>query len=1458
MARRIVAVALRGTAKHFPALGKEIVSFRTQYSRTFESPDGGYVARTFPSAVNYRAADGSFQPIDDQLTSAAGGFVNQADSYRAFLPARLGGPAVQVRTARASVSMSLLGARGVAAVSGSRAVYANALPGVSLSYTTLSGRVKESLTLARAGTRRHFAFRLRFPSGLRPRLGRGGVVRVLDRKGKVRLVLATPSMSDAAPRVGGRLPARGRVGVALSRRRGGWLLVLRPDGRWLSSSARRFPVVIDPTVDLGPNADCTIAGGIYADSNFCAQTQSQDYIGNDGVPLRALLSFPAVRGAVPADAQVISARVGVDVTGLWTPGSPLTVSAYAVTRKFQPTTTTWNSYDGYSPDRWTTPGGDFDSAPLDTHSISGAGWYYFDVTPLVQSWADGSRDANGIILKEPAPESAMNVAQFNSGRVNTPAFPYVDVAYNPRLGEPRGATIRRTQLSDRMSLGVNVANGNLTVHNSDLNVTGTGLDQSIDRTYNNLSPYAGEPGNGWTMNSARGYAYLASFGARNVVYGAPDGALYVFDYNSSSQLYDPTQAYVPPPGINATLCNVFQPNCQAPSGTLFRMTFHDGEVLYFDTAGHQTSAADQNANQLSYAYNANGTTSQSTDTQGRQVTFGYASNPYLLASASDAAGGRSTHYGQDAAGDLTSYTDAAGAQTLYAYDASRNLTQITDPAGHVTKLAYDPNGRVTQVTQVTNNQTGAGDSTTYAYQGAAYGIALGCPSIPSGGLSIAGFAFQKTVVTDPRGNQTSYCADTHDRVYVAYDAQGHTRQSGYTNNDDQTQSSLPSGAISNAMYDNTDRLYQGIEPASAKGQTSASESLGYNGSTVAPPKSPCPASGGHPFYPDSDTDPQGNPLCMGYDAHNNLQSVKSPGASSGVTINRNANGTPSSSVDGNQNQTGYGYDGQGNLTGITPPVPLASQSIGYDAVSRETSFTDGNQKTTQYRYDTLDRLTETDHADGSKITYAYDPDGNLTQRADSSTGTSNYAYDLKGRRTSETSPGVNNTYGYDPAGNLASLTDAGGTVGYGYDNLNRLSSVQEPGASAAITLGYDMDDHRTSVSYPNGVTITNAYDNTGRLTSVKAARNGTPLTGFGYSYQTPSAPTADTDLVQSAGTPAGGTTTYTYDPLQRLTRALTTGPGADDRKYTLDAAGNITQTSINGQLTNYTYNASNQITNPGYRYDPGGNLLTRQDVGGSTTFAYNARNQTTQINPDGQGNQNLAYLGTGQNELTQTGSAPPGGSAPTATNNQLGVSSTTTAGASTYYTRDPDGNLLAERTPTGEQYPITDKLGSIADLTDQNGNLTNQYAYDPYGQTTSTTGTTPNLVGYAGGLQTPGGLYHYGARYYDPGVGRWTQQDPLNQANDPGQANRYAYVGGNPINLVDPSGLCGSFFSCALHAGGVILTTAETAASTAANGFAAVGCAVAIKNPVCAVPAAAAVTSAYGGFKLIQHEIKHF
>jgi RHS repeat-associated protein len=85
-----------------------------------------------------------------------------------------------------------------------------------------------------------------------------------------------------------------------------------------------------------------------------------------------------------------------------------------------------------------------------------------------------------------------------------------------------------------------------------------------------------------------------------------------------------------------------------------------------------------------------------------------------------------------------------------------------------------------------------------------------------------------------------------------------------------------------------------------------------------------------------------------------------------------------------------------------------------------------------------------------------------------------------------------------------------------------------------------------------------------------------------------------------------------------------------------------------------------------------------------------------------------------------------------------------------------------------------------------------------------TTEAVPNPWRYAAGYRDADtGFTKFGARYYDPSVGRWTQQDPSGQ-----DANPYMYVGGDPVNLVDPEGLRPFWTRFAAKAAAATLSTA--------------------------------------------------
>ncbi|MBE7195902.1 MAG: RHS repeat-associated core domain-containing protein, partial [Gordonia polyisoprenivorans] len=117
--------------------------------------------------------------------------------------------------------------------------------------------------------------------------------------------------------------------------------------------------------------------------------------------------------------------------------------------------------------------------------------------------------------------------------------------------------------------------------------------------------------------------------------------------------------------------------------------------------------------------------------------------------------------------------------------------------------------------------------------------------------------------------------------------------------------------------------------------------------------------------------------------------------------------------------------------------------------------------------------------------------------------------------------------------------------------------------------------------------------------------------------------------------------------------------------------------------------------------------------------------------------------------------------------------------------------------------------------------------FDPYGTPTLTAGGTgngytQNPFQFSGGVQDRAtGWVKYGARWYNPATGRWTQQDTLDAPLSPSNANRYAYAGGDPINNLDPIGTitaCGAVSTIIGLAGGTIGLVAFIGASIVSGG----------------------------------------
>jgi RHS repeat-associated protein len=161
---------------------------------------------------------------------------------------------------------------------------------------------------------------------------------------------------------------------------------------------------------------------------------------------------------------------------------------------------------------------------------------------------------------------------------------------------------------------------------------------------------------------------------------------------------------------------------------------------------------------------------------------------------------------------------------------------------------------------------------------------------------------------------------------------------------------------------------------------------------------------------------------------------------------------------------------------------------------------------------------------------------------------------------------------------------------------------------------------------------------------------------------------------------------------------------------------------------------------------------------------------------------------------------------------------------------DNSGNVLARYTRTTNvdevlsefrsataSYYVQDGGASVTSLSNASGALANTYIYDSFGKLTASTGTVTNPFQYAGReLDQETDSYYYRARYFDQNSGRFISEDPI--GNEDGM-NFYAYVGNNPTNYFDPSGLCkepNRFWNCVKNYYGLGSGTARAVTIVAA------------------------------------------
>ncbi|WP_082270510.1 SpvB/TcaC N-terminal domain-containing protein [Leptospira interrogans] len=535
----------------------------------------------------------------------------------------------------------------------------------------------------------------------------------------------------------------------------------------------------------------------------------------------------------------------------------------------------------------------------------------------------------------------------------------------------------------------------------------------------------------------------------------------------------------------------------------------------------------------------------------------------------------------------------------------------------------------------------------------------------------------------------------------------------------------------------------------------------------------------------------------------------------------------------------YNYNAFGDLTSQTNAKGVTT-TLSYDSIGRilTKNIPEGN---IQYSYDSLSgsenalgKLVRIEDSNQNK-TFSYDKLGRVKKETRTILATSagnplpaetqgpyitETKYDLLGRVTRIDYPEhpishgrMRACYEYGSAGYISGISVQVNTNGIlpGYCNKDIVENItyNEFGQTAGFTLG-------------NGIATSYGYDVKGRMVRLNSSGDvdgsNKVLQDAVYSFN----PNNNITRIANNASDFNAQYDYDYDGIGRLTNAagihIETAESNLTKRYQQSYSyaknGNLTSKRIHDPASgaisddwSYVY-SNHQVTNIDssksgndafvMQYDANGNLTRQRDNAKDLTkrIQVDSRDRITQIQ-DG----NNAILGSYWYDESgfriRKSSLEP-------KNNQF--ANVEILYPSKFYGLEfieaeniissvnniyLNGVRIAAMNEAGAlAYFLTDQVDSVSHVLDDEGKTLSKMQYLPYGETFVQRGDTNFAPKYnSQELDRESGFYFYNARYYDPGIARFTSADSIIDGEFDTQGwNRFSYVKGNPIGAKDPTG----------------------------------------------------------------------
>ena len=506
----------------------------------------------------------------------------------------------------------------------------------------------------------------------------------------------------------------------------------------------------------------------------------------------------------------------------------------------------------------------------------------------------------------------------------------------------------------------------------------------------------------------------------------------------------------------------------------------------------------------------------------------------------------------------------------------------------------------------------------------------------------------------------------------------------------------------------------------------------------------------------------------------------------------------------------YSYDSAGRCLSKT----AGNESIiyTYDSTGNLASVQDQLGKTS-YSYDLMKRIiseTRDDIEDSRDYTSQYEYSG---------AGVTDYKLSTINRDTGEMQTSVHETYEYNNLKQISKFTHSNIaspeeiiSASYSYGKSGELTSKKISGASIQQEINYTynkagLNTHISSLNY-----LTEDVDKS-------SDERQEYLFDENYKYSLNGNLTNKTRVEKAVASnklyiQSNIQTSYLYDSLNRLTEehySETQNNGVVSNRvdnYIFDESDNrlskTTEENGNTISTFYQYDSANKLVSDNssdgihhtYTYDNAGNLLSKyfSDASGSNqqneSYTYDSFNRLSSVQRN---NCTYSYLYDGSDRRMQKNTPDKKlqefwNNGRIAFENEIVENGQT----QTYHSYVFDSDLLAVASEGNlTNVAITDVHGDTVKLLSEETPIEASYQYDAFGiQKSENTPDIYNPYQYNGKyLDEETDLYYLNARYYNPEIGRFIQEDTYHgNTQNTSTLNLYNYCGSNPVAYEDPSG----------------------------------------------------------------------